>query len=558
MCDEFNLNLTQIFEIPGISGAIVHRSKEFQKMITAVQREDISGLVIPVLDRFTRTEKMSVLGDIIRPLEAIMGDQSTKRLWCDEGELDVMNPRDQNTIWVAVQAAARERKNFKRRAGRAKETLRANSTACVDRLPAGVAHDRQDEKVNSGTYRYTPASVKVKTAFERLLAGDTIRAITQAHDSGFSSQTALRKSLKSEWWIGYKTRLYTCVDKEWNAERDRYTTGKRVLIETLKDSPIKPVREKTNLAENPLVTVEMFDAVQAILSRNRNTWIQKRSIVNDYLGTGLVFCKCGRKMYLKDMDPAYYYCASKASGGGTCHEPNINAKRLDAEIQLQTILYLTDKAFIESKLKESMNADAIERTRRAIERAEKEVADLNRQKGNILTAVQKGVGELSDYAAALEKIKIDTAEAAVKIRTLKQELQTASSDGDISKIKAAIIADFASFDLKPMMERKAILTKYIERIDLTFDKVFDTFTVEFTVKAGLPAAYEHTDVATGAGTSGNGIHDDDGTPLRIKGDGVVSLDVPSVQDVVRSINAGTKLETASRTGSLLLLSARFP
>jgi DNA invertase Pin-like site-specific DNA recombinase len=537
-----NLHLVKTFYLV-FSGAVVTKTKEFRSMLEYVSRSEIAGLVVACFDRLSRKATFSDIGDMLRPFEEIVAGKGTKRIWCDFGELDVLNHDDKQKIWNALNYAEVEREKIAYRTGSAREELRANGTACVDRLPAGVKQVRTDKKINDGYFEYTPASVKIKTAFERLLAGDTIRAIT--HDLGFGSQTALRKSLKSEWWIGNKTRLWTCVDKVWDAERDRHTTGKRVAHPT-------PIRERTNLADSPLVSVEMFDAVQAILNCNHKTWTQKKSIGENFLATGLLYCQCGRKMYLKmsKTNPAYYSCASRVLGGGDCHEPTIKATVIDEAINFAAVRYLRDKKVLEAIVKESRNADRTLETERAIERAEKDLSDLSRRKGNILAAIEQGAGELADHAAALGKIKTDTAEAQTKLRTLNADLATALSDNDVETITDQIATDFMDFPVKDMAVRKGILNHYIRRINVIFPaehKITHEVLVTFDVKPGLPLPTKDED-GSGPVEPATGYTGNTGNTLRVK-------QGPDIEGPLPLPRKTTKLETVSRTGSLLLPSA---
>jgi hypothetical protein len=204
---------------------------------------------------------------------------------------------------------------------------------------------------------------------------------------------------------------------------------------------------------------------------------------------------------------------------------------------------LTDADFIQSKLKDSMDTQSIEATKRSIERTEKEVADLNRRKGNILSAVEAGIGDLADYGAAMQKNKVETAEASNKIRILKTELKTISNS-DVAAVEQAMFCDFAGFRTKPMIERKAILSKYVEKIVVTFPrgKDSDSFDLEFSVKAGLPATLQASEAVNKPGTPGNYNPSDDITALE------------SYKYWLKS--GVTNIETVSRTGSLLFLCAR--
>ena len=171
--------------------------------------------------------------------------------------------------------------------------------------------------------------------------------------------------------------------------------------------------------------------------------------------------------------------------------------------------------------------------------AEKDLAGLERELQAIKHSIRIQAFTAEECKSDLSELRISIAEGQNKVRTLKAELKTALADNDLAAVTEAITRDFANFALKPLIEQKAILRRYVERIDVIFNPATASFIPWFTVKAGLPAAFRPTGLVDSLGTLATGLPGGDGEAVRLQ-DGV------------------TKFETTSRTGSLLLPSARFP
>ena len=150
------------------------------------------------------------------------------------------------------------------------------------------------------------------------------------------------------------------INREW--KDGRYTTGKRV-------AHTRPLEIKTNLYEEnptqfwpkpnaPLVSREMFDAVQNLLRQHHTEFMQKKSIANDYLGTGLLHCACGLKMYHQcgsaSKQYEYYRCVHtyQKNYKGTCTQANIATGLIDEKIVHDAMEFFKNKKFIATKIRE--------------------------------------------------------------------------------------------------------------------------------------------------------------------------------------------------------------
>jgi hypothetical protein len=292
---------------------------------------------------------------------------------------------------------------------------------------------------------------------------------------------ALRETLKNPWWIGIKHRTKTRV-KTYNEEKGRYSYGGRI-------DHINPVEMATNLAEKPLVSVELFQKVQGILSRHRKAWTQRKTLLNDFLGAGLCYCaECGAKLYHKKEEregkPPYYICASKWTHKQECFSRRFRAKDLDDEIGLQAVLHLTDQKFVEARLKELMSVGQTSERKAEVKRLTSAVADLEKRKRNLVKAIAAEGDD--DLIAELKTVNQDLTIARSNLAVATEQYESTISEQDAKSIARDIHREFSGFMQKDRIEQKVILAQYIERIDVSHNTVTDALVVKFKVKVGVP------------------------------------------------------------------------
>jgi DNA invertase Pin-like site-specific DNA recombinase len=479
-CSIYRLKVVREFEIV-MSGADVQRTRAFHEMLAMLRKPKIDGIVVASLDRLFRVTKLSVLA-AFKEFE-----DSGKPLFCDLGEMDLNNPNHQMMISIKAQMAGMERSLIKHRTTAAKTEKRLDPAVCIDKLPLGVEHVREHDKINRGKFQYTKyAYEKVLPAFQHVLCGDTLIDVTE--DLGYASQTALRYVLNNKWWLGIKTREHKVIGQTWNPDTEKWTGGKRVRHEDPKEIP-------TNLVSEPLVSAEVFTKVQSILSQNHSTWTQKKSRLDDFLGNGLLYCRCGAKMYhYKGIGKriSTYVCAKRYRGNGPCDAPRLPVIEVDNEIGLQTVLYMTDEKFVQAKIKEAMDASKTAEKTRELEHAEGMVAKLEKEKRNLAAAMRRAP-DVDVLVLELRKVETEIAAAKEKARSATDELSLSVSDGDVKLIARRLRQEFAGFMQLSRPDQKALLAKYIDRIVAHKDE-FAGIVLAFQVKAGVPEpSYQHED-----------------------------------------------------------------
>jgi len=494
----FNLTVVKEFSLEGIGGLNVHKTEEFHELKRMVGRKEIHGLVIPNIDRLARTTEFQAVADLTAPFLELMGEQNTKRLWFRNVELDITNKDDRNKIWEALQGAENERLMLKWRTSSQKDAMRWDPSTKIDKLPAGIIAIPIPGKKKRYTFQYDPdIRAKIVEACNRVLAGDVLTDI--ALDLGYRSSNGLKETLRSEWWIGNKTRLKTTNERKWNEDKQKYFVGGR------KDHD-NPIRVETNLADDPAISKEVFDAVQVKLNESSNSWTQKRSLNKQFIGTGILHCGvCGEKLYHKNQDGrkhlGYFWCASKAKTyrlssikkSVDCGFGMVRADSLEDEINLQITLYLTDPALVEANLEEALNTESREEKKRSLVRVEHGIAELEDERRRMLNAIRKGIAKDEDFAADMKDCDFKIGQQKSKAAFLQSEINTSISSATVTKMATRIAAEFASFGSMPFEKKLALTKKYFTKIVVEKDEVRDALTLHFTLKPGNPAMYQPTD-----------------------------------------------------------------
>lgn len=461
-CRTHNLEVVKEYRLEGISGAYVEHSPVFREMVGRLSQASISGVVFASLDRFFRPEHLSAY-DVLRPFES-----TRKLLFCDLGELDPKNQQDQMKIVIWGQMAGMERSRIRDRMMRGKEFKRHDPNSKTDPLPKGVVFA-------NGRFQYTSDAERVKEAFQRVLKGEPIH--TTALELRFGSGSALRATLKSHWWIGIKAALY---HRDYGDVRKTRIDGS--LADGRKVNRQEPILVPTNLAKTPLVSPTDFQKVQDILKANSNTWAQGKSKLNDFLGTGLLYCSCGLKMYHKQDarpgKPRYYLCASRWSDKTPCGNPSVNATSVDRSITYAVMTYLLDPRFVERQIKQAISVDGRSEKEWEVKRLERSVGDLDVKRKR---AMEFSL-EHPEFIENVKALKGEIARERLKLAKAKAELDAHLEERDVKKLAKAIKERFWLFDEWEMVERKRALNEYVERITLDADG-----SAQLIVKANLPA-----------------------------------------------------------------------
>ena len=354
-----------------------------------------------------------------------------------------------------------------------KDKRRKVAAAKSDKIPAGILFTRPDEKKSKdGVWSYDPArKILMREAFMRVLAGERLKTI--ATDLGFSSATALRGCLKIRLWCGWKVKTSISVNNGWDSDRQKFNRTEKLLTEAERKEFEIRIPE---LADDPCVTVEEFEAVQKTLAVNVTTWTQNKSLTSDFLAIGLMYCACGVKMYTKQNyrhgkpGQKYYISAKAQTGKGldTCECGLIHSYKIDDKIRLTVKVTFSDEESIEDAIRQSMDTTRTEEKQNAVDRSEKAVKELERQAKNVEDGAIK-LGYTDERVARIKAIEAELIQARLKVETAKAALAATLTDTDIEQAKFRLKSDFYWFDRLDMQHQQMMLRTYVKRIDLRHD-----------------------------------------------------------------------------------------
>ena len=468
-CRTCNLEVVKEYRFEGLSGAHVQQSTRFGEMLAELSRPSIAGVVFATLDRFFRPEQLSSFV-VFEPFET-----TGKRLFCDLGELDLTNAADRMKIMIFGQMAGFDRERIKSNMGRGKAKNRLRPDVKSDPLPDGVAPpDKQ-----TGLFAYTPRSERVKQAMARVLVRDSFSSI--ATDLGWKSTTALRATHKSYWWIGVKASLNCRGKRKWNAVRDEMAEGKKVARKTENGEPA-PIMVDTNLAASPLVSRETFFAVQDILAQNRTTWTQRKSRVNNFLCSGILYCRCGKKMYHKTDKrpgkPNYYLCSSNSNRQNPCGHSMIDASRVDREVWVHIRLYTKSEKYLAEQIAVVMNEQNTGDIERTVQDIERTLKGLEKEEKSIVEAI-RFMGFNASLGEQMKDITLKRSELKAKLVVTKCQVfdkNTVNPKSIASQIKARFWTT-----QQTDAERKALLAEMVERIVVITEPDEESVSVRFRV-----------------------------------------------------------------------------
>ena len=101
-CERFNLEYekSDVFNFPGVSGVVVHKTQGFQDMLKRLVHPEISGLVCYRPDRIMRPEEVDAYG-ALKPFRT-----HKKLIYCDWDEPIDLNNREHPQIGGIRQASS--------------------------------------------------------------------------------------------------------------------------------------------------------------------------------------------------------------------------------------------------------------------------------------------------------------------------------------------------------------------------------------------------------------------------------------------------------------------
>ena len=100
---------------------------------------------------------------------------------------------------------------------------------------------------------------------------------------------------------------------------------------------------------------------------------------------------------------------------------------MDGEIGLQAALYLTDEQFVQRRIKESLGEEVVSNKKRAVEIAEKQVGQLEKEKRRVAEAIRKAP-DIDVLLKQLDDVGRELSEAKERLQRANEELSVCLTD----------------------------------------------------------------------------------------------------------------------------------
>lgn len=410
-----NLDVVRTVTLIDVSGNYVLLNPEFQGILSAVESREIDGVVAADQDRFVRADDLASLAalDVLKRAKA--------KLYTGGATHDYSTNAGIFQSHVSAIVAGLELRTIKERMQGGKEEKRMAGKCPGSRitLPRGVGYARNVVKgIDMGHWHYIEEEVAaVKEAFRLIDEDGMTNTSAVAEKVGIQNRT-LHNLLRNPIYTGWKV-----YDKKRGDEKYYRADGKQA--DRKKVTRDEPIRLK--VIDEPAVSQERFDRVQAILDNTGTKWRRERVATEINLGTGIAVCgHCGRRLYASSGKRkegsriGYYYCAGNdylnRRKGTSCPQPNIPKPVLDETLIKFAAEHLGSEEVI-GKLAEKLHAPANESNRPAME---KKLAEIERRIKRLTDAHLEGVIDLADFKTRKADFKN---EAGTLTRLIQSEIE---------------------------------------------------------------------------------------------------------------------------------------
>jgi hypothetical protein len=160
----------------------------------------------------------------------------------------------------------------------------------------------------------------------------------------------------------------------------------------------------------PLVSEEQFAQAQAILGQRRKSWISSRSEESRFEASGLLYCRCGERMYSKGSGRCrrqkwldIYYCRSQQKSGPGCGAPKLSREDYSLSALISEIFF--EPTVLGSLIEKALEPPERSTMNEMVAKATTELERLKTEKQRLLNLTLKGV--FSDEEVDTEARRLD-------------------------------------------------------------------------------------------------------------------------------------------------------
>jgi site-specific DNA recombinase len=289
-CEFHNFTPTKIYNLAGVSGKSVLWHPEAQRMLADVAAGEIKGLVFSSLSRLARSLRELVeIEGIFRKFGAT--------LHAVNGELDTGTIQGRMFFGLSGVLAEWERETIAARVTASVLTRARSGKKVSGQQPFGLIWADKDNLVID----HDKAAI-VRRAFELFVIHRKIKTVCAVlNDAGYRaaasewSPKTMKRLLVNEVYVGRYFRNYS------RSKGDK------------KSWEYKPTNEWIEQPVEPIISQELWDTVQNILTSRPQVYSNGVPKEGKYLFSGILVCPCGKKLYVtpyKGMTVPRYVCRS--------------------------------------------------------------------------------------------------------------------------------------------------------------------------------------------------------------------------------------------------------
>lgn len=257
----------------------------------------------------------------------------------------------------------------------------------------------------------------VKLIFRLARIGDGDGPMGSRQIAGYLNERGIRTQTGGRWGVGGVHQILT---------RETYIGKHRFNVSSWRENVEKPAEEIVDVEVTPIISVEEFEEVQAIM-RSRSPQLRApRFVGGPTLLGGIAFCAdCGGAMTLrtsgKGKEYRYYTCCTAARQGRTgCKGRTIPMDELNDLVVNSVAQRLLDNRFLEEALGGLLKRreDAADREAGRIVALKRNALDAENKLTRLYEAIENGLADLTDSnlkgrIAELKRIR-DAAQADVE------------------------------------------------------------------------------------------------------------------------------------------------
>jgi DNA invertase Pin-like site-specific DNA recombinase len=462
--ERHNLKNQKTYAVIDVSGTSVLKTPEYKELIQKLQSPDIDGVAVSEFDRLMRLDNFDQLSLLQRIAE------NHKFIYTHQEKIDLNTHNGFLSAAIQALVGGAELANTKFRITEAKEKKRIDGEHPTNKitLPMGVGYDRKTKH-----WFWNNDAPKVKRLFDMFYFQGIHNLCELSRLTGINNRT-IANILRNATYIG--KRIYS---QKRGGERRTKPDGKQADRKKVdRDTPLVVDLRDHDPAFVSLIDKEVFDSVQAILSRSNKEYHAKRSSEGErFLYSGFLYCPCGQPMYStsggRNHKKDYYYCRSKNynfakyNGESNCASGYLQKEDVEHTVNAFMTERLTDKEYLLNLIKLRLDSDDFRRREMELESI---MQELNSAKVKLDRIHDLYVaGEISSIEDLKERVKPFRAEISFleDQLLLRKKASLKVSEAQVELFVESLTSSLSEFSFWSHIQKRSLLQTLMAKIQIS-------------------------------------------------------------------------------------------